>query len=226
MTKVLDNGYVTLKDIWGSDERIIEAARMSSGKGFLGWGTLEKPGDEKLLKYLWKNKHTSPFEQCGLTVEVQAPIMVFREWHRHRTQSYNEMSGRYTQIPDIHYLPEPSRVKAQSKANKQGTGNQELPPEIVAEFLSRVKAEQEQIYATYQWALDHGIAKEISRINTPISRYSRMVASANLLNWLKFLTLRMPEAAQYEIRQYANEVAKIIEEKFPRTWELFINKEV
>lgn len=223
--QVLDNGYVELRDVWGSDQRIVEAARMSTNKGFLGWGTPEKPGDEKLLKFLWKNKHTSPFEQCGLTFEVQAPIMIFREWHRHRTQSYNEMSGRYTQIPNVHYLPEPSRVRAQSKTNKQGTDEQTLPPEIVAEFLRRTKEDQERIYANYEWALEQGIAKEIARINTPISRYSRMVASANLLNWLKFLKLRMPENAQWEIRQFANEVARVVAEKFPRTWELFIDKE-
>src|SRR5688572_12551657 len=123
--QVLDNGYAELRDVWGSDERIIEAARMSSGKGFIGWGTPEKPGDEKLLRYLWENQHTSPFEQAGFSVEVQAPIMVFREWHRHRTQSYNEMSGRYTQMPDVHYIPDPSRVKAQSKTNKQGTSTEE-----------------------------------------------------------------------------------------------------
>ncbi len=221
MSKVLDNGYVVLKTSWGSDETIVESARMSSGKGFLGWGTPEKPGDEKLLKFLWDNKHTSPFEQGGLTFEVQAPIMVFREWHRHRTQSYNEMSGRYTQMPDVHYLPEPSRVKGQSKTNKQGTSTQELSPEIVAEFLRRIKAEQEMIYSTYQWAIDNNISREVARINTPISRYSRMVASANLLNWLKFLKLRLPEAAQWEIRQFADAVGAAVAEKFPRTWELF-----
>ena len=221
MSEVLDHGYVTLKDVWGSDERIIEGARMSSGKGFLGWGTPEKPGDEKLLRYLWENKHTSPFEQAGFSIEVQAPIMVFREWHRHRTQSYNEMSARYIQMPNLHYLPDAACVKAQSKKNKQGTGEQELSPEIVAEFLKRTKEEQELIYTNYQWAIDNGIAREIARIDTPVSRYSRMVASANLLNWLKFLKLRLPEAAQWEIRQYANAVAQIVADKFPRTWELF-----
>lgn len=219
---VLDNGYVIVKDVWGSDERIIEAARMSSGKGFLGWGTPEKPGDEKLLKYLWTNKHTTPFEQAGLSFEVQAPIMVFREWHRHRTQSYNEMSARYTQMPNVHYLPQPDRVKAQSKTNKQATGDQELPPEIVEEFLRRIKAEQETIYQNYQWAIDNGIAREIARINTPVSRYSRMVASANLLNWLKFLKLRMAPDAQWEIRQYTDVIGQVVASRFPKTWELFI----
>jgi thymidylate synthase (FAD) len=194
---------------------------MSTGKGFQGWGTPEKPGDEKLLAFLWNYKHTSPFEQAGFSIEVQAPLMVFREWHRHRTQSYNEFSGRYAKMPDVHYVPDASRVKAQSKKNKQGTGEETLPPEVVAEFLERISREQKMIYETYEWALSKGIAKEVARINTPISRYSKMVASANLRNWLAFLSLRLPENAQWEIRQYANIVAKIVSEKFPRTWELF-----
>lgn len=219
--KVLDHGYVKLVDVWGSDERIVEGARMSSGKGFQGWGTPEKPGDEKLLRYLWEHKHTSPFEQAGFSIEVQAPIMVFREWHRHRTQSYNEMSARYVQMPNLHYIPDSSRVKAQSKTNKQATGPEELSPEITQEFLRRIKEEQDIIYANYQWAIDNGIAREIARLNTPVSRYSRMVASANLLNWLKFLGLRLPANAQWEIRQYAEAVEKIVSERFPRTWGLF-----
>jgi thymidylate synthase (FAD) len=98
--ELLDHGYVELIESWGSDERIIEAARMSTGKGFTGWGTPEKPGDEKLLRFLWKNQHATPFEMAGMTIEVKAPIFVFREWHRHRTQSYNEMSARYVPLPD------------------------------------------------------------------------------------------------------------------------------
>ena len=95
MTAVLDHGYVRLVETWGSDERIVEAARMSTGGGFRGW-----PQDEKLLRYLWDHKHASPFEMAGFVVEVKAPLFVFREWHRHRTQSYNELSGRYVAMPD------------------------------------------------------------------------------------------------------------------------------
>lgn len=224
--KILDNGYVEVRDVWGSDERIVEAARMSSGKGFLGWGTAEKPGDEKLLGYLWRNRHTSPFEQCGFSIEVQAPIMVFREWHRHRTQSFNEFSARYAQMPNLHYIPDNERVRAQSKSNKQGTADTQLPLEIVSEFLTRIEKEQQVIYDNYQWALDNGIAREIARINTPISRYSRMVASANLLNWLRFIGLRLEENAQWEIRQYANAISSIIGNHFPRTLELFREKKL
>src|SRR5690606_17419484 len=110
--KVLDHGYVRLVEAWGSDERIIEAARMSTGKGFLGWGPKEdgKPGDEKLLRYLWEHKHATPFEMAGLIVEVQAPIFVLREWHRHRTQSFNELSARYVPMPDLDYMPTVERV--------------------------------------------------------------------------------------------------------------------
>jgi thymidylate synthase (FAD) len=107
---ILDNGYISLIETWGSDERIIEAARTSTDKGFLGWGTKEAPGDEKLLAYLSENRHDTPFEFGGLVIEVQAPIFVFREWHRHRTQSFNEMSARYVQMPNLHYLPSTQRI--------------------------------------------------------------------------------------------------------------------
>ena len=110
---VLDDriGYVEFIESWGSDERVIESARMSTGNGFKGWGTEDNPGDEKLLRYLWEHKHLTPFEMCGMTLEVQAPIIVFREWHRHRTQSYNEMSGRYTELPNLYYIPSEARLR-------------------------------------------------------------------------------------------------------------------
>src|SRR3970040_1122777 len=117
--KVLDYGYVDLIEHWGSDERIIESPRMSTGKGCQGGDK-----DEKLLRYLYEHKHTTPFEMAGMTIEVQAPIFVFREWHRHRTQSYNEMSARYAPLPELDYLPLPEHiheraVSAASTKNKQ-----------------------------------------------------------------------------------------------------------
>ena len=160
--QVLDHGYCALVESWGSDERIVEAARMSTGKGFQGWGTVEKPGDEKLLKYLWENKHGTPFEMAGMTVEIQAPIVVFRECYR-------------------------------------------------ASLL--VSAAHDHA-ALDRWNVVH------------VGRYSRMRASANLRNWLAFLTLRSDHvlsgrAAQWEIRQFANAVGDLIAETFPRTWALF-----
>jgi thymidylate synthase (FAD) len=243
MTKhvVLDHGYVELIDEWGSDEGIIEAARMSTGKGFLGWGPKHRDGcvqntdgtcscgqhtagDEKLLRFLYENKHSTPFEMAGLTLEIQAPIFVFREWHRHRTQSYSEMSARYTPLPDVNYVPTVGRLMINSKVNKQaGTikGAEELTEINAKNFqygLLTIYTEAEKLY---QEALRCGVPKELARVHLPVGRYSRMRASANLRNWLAFLTLRMAPGAQWEIRQYANVVGTLIEEAFPRTWQLF-----
>lgn len=262
--QVLDHGYVNLVGHWGSDEQIIEAARMSTAKGFLGWGPVLKcrtcgepfaenigpcdkpspgkeyvdtgrgnhifedvPGDEKLLKFLWNNKHATPFEMAGFTIEVQAPIFVFREWHRHRTQSYNEMSARYVPLPDVNYVPTVERLMVNSKTNKQagtvsGAGELDiLKAQLFQDELREIYAKQEGIYQRY---LKHGVPKELARIHLPVGRYSRMRASANLRNWLAFLTLRMAENAQWEIRQYANAVGVIVQDFFPRTWQLFAEK--
>lgn len=222
--ELLDHGYIQLVESWGSDERIIEAARMSTGKGFLGWGSEEKPGDEKLLRYLWTNKHHTPFEMGGVTVEVQAPIMVFREWHRHRTQSYNEMSARYIPLPDVNYLPSIERLMVNSKTNKQAgvvQGAEELTEDTAERFRERLRHIYIQQEELYQDALKHGVPKELARVHLPVGRYSRMRSSANLRNWLGFLALRMPENAQWEIRQYAHALGCFIGTLFPRTWELF-----
>lgn len=229
---VLDHGYVMLIETWGSDERIVEAARMSTGKGFLGWGTAEKPGDEKLLKYLSDNRHDTPFEMAGMIVEVQAPIMVFREWHRHRTQSFNEMSARYAPMPDLNFVPTTERCMVVNGTNKQANGvagAAELTHESVLEWLSSLDDVYAQAERVYQDGLCRGIPKELARLPVPVGRYSRMRASANLRNWLGFLTLRsdvVPSGkfAQWEIRQYANVVADLIREAFPRTYDLFVSR--
>lgn len=246
---VLDHGYVKLLGSMGSDEEIIESARMSSGKGFLGWGpshdvncqtrmslkvgnSLELPcncapkaGDEKLLSYLWSHRHTTPFEQCSMRIEVQAPLFVFREWHRHRTQSYNEFSARYAQMPDLHYAPALSRVKLTATANKQAQGVAPLASDDrLLRWLDNLATLQRLVYEHYQDGLEAGIPKEVARMLTPVNRYSKMVASANLLNWLRFLGLRCAPDAQYEIREYANAVGTLIGTLFPRTYALFLEK--
>ena len=262
MTVILHQGYVTLIESWGSDQSIVEAARMSTNKGFSGWGgdvcpvceqaerlsTIDKlfktyedsqialktcvckgsgktSGDEKLLAFLWNNKHATPFEMGGMVIEVKAPIMVFREWHRHRTQSYNEMSARYVPLPDENYVPSIERVMTGANTattNKQAQGNGELLDEHTAALwldeLSNLYCHAQQVYET---GIKIGVPKELARLSVPVARYSRMRASANLRNWLGFLTLRMNTAAQWEIRQYANAVGDLIADKFPRTWELF-----
>jgi|SRR6185503_11557810 len=226
--KVLDHGYVKLIETWGSDERIIEAARMSTNKGFLGWGTEEKPGDEKLLKYLYEHKHHTPFEMAGMIIEVQAPIFVFREWHRHRTQSYNELSARYTPLPDLNYIPDIDRIMINAGTSSKQAGTikdaEVLTKENARAFQKDITRIYMELQTSYNMALGFGIPKELARIILPVGRYSRMRASANLRNWLAFLTLRMDKNAQWEIRQYANVVGELIKQNFYKTWELFNNK--
>jgi thymidylate synthase (FAD) len=165
------------------------------------------PGDEKLLRFLWEHKHATPFEMAGLVIEVQAPIFVFREWHRHRTQSYNELSARYTALPDLFYIPSHERLKAakQSASNKQGSadGFSDEDAEKIAACLTTC---YQNARYNYETLLQVGVAREIARLVIPVAQYSRMRASANLRNWLAFLTLRMAPNAQWEIRQYANAV--------------------
>lgn len=238
MINLLDHGYLEIVESWGSDERIIEAARMSTNKGFLGWGPRHseedhtngctarctKHGDEKLLRYLYEHKHSTPFEMAGLVIEVQAPIFLFREWHRHRTQSYNELSARYTPLPDLNYVPTVERILLNSKTNKQAgliAGAEEMTVEKAMVYQNNLINMYMQQEDFYQLALKSGVPKELARIHLPVGRYSRMRASANLRNWLAFLTLRMDSAAQWEIQQYAYAVAAFVKDKFPRTWELF-----
>ena len=216
---VLDHGYVKLITAYGGDESIIEAARMSTGKGFLGW---EK--DAGLLKFLYKHKHMTPFEMCGMIIEVKAPIFVFREWHRHRTQSYNEMSARYIPLPHENYMPTVARIIAGSlkTANKQAAGSKEISDADATAFREALNDAYDVAEVVYQTVLLRGVPKELARSILPVGRYSAMRASANLRNWLAFLSLRMDLSAQWEIRQYANAVGELIAKQFPRTWELFI----
>lgn len=223
--KLLDHGYLKVLEFWGSDEFIIETARVSTNKGFLGWGTPEEPKDEKLLRYLYEHKHSTPFEFAGLTIEVQAPIMVFREWHRHRTQAYSEMSARYTPLPDFNYVPTPERCLVVNMKNKQAgkvAGADELTHESVLEWLEELTATYEHCERTYQSGLKRGIPKEISRLPVPVGRYTRMRATANLRNWLAFATLRSALNAQEEIRVYSDVLVNEIAESFPRTAALFL----
>lgn len=220
-----DRATIQVIEFWGSDERIVEAARMSVDKGFLGWGDEENPGDEKLLKFLYSERHDSPFEMGGAVVEVQAPIMVFREWHRHRTQSYNEMSGRYTALPDFCYVPSIERMMVNANdSNRQANRIVGAPPltiehaKIWQERLHDVHAHAQRVY---QMGLDFGVPKELARLPVTVSRYSRMRASACLRNWLLFITLRSAPNAQWEIRQFSNKLVELLALRFPRTLEFF-----
>jgi thymidylate synthase (FAD) len=238
--RVLDHGYVEFVEAWGhgsamlainegdgwdNEVGIIEAARQSTQGSFRGWKE-----DEKLLATLFNHQsnQSTPFEAAGMTIEVQAPIMVFREWQRHRTQSYNEASARYKALPDFYYWPEAistfERAKeAQNTTNKQAGGEATVlnAPEVVS-WLKQVSEFYQFAESLYQYGLKIGIPKELARITMPVGHYSRMRATANLRNWLAFLTLRLDEKAQWEIRQFAEAVAQIVQHHFPHTWKLFV----
>lgn len=263
--ELLDHGYASLVETWGSDERVIEAARMSTGKGFNGWGPkcsncgdsfdinapgrdcpkpsgvkpyvdcgrgghkFDAPGDEKLLRFLWTNKHHTPFEMAGATFEVQAPIFVFREWHRHRVPfGYNEASARYSPLPDLAYLPDAEdvvkRSKAASEKNRQA-GLVEDADVLTLDAAQHLLAEEADLLVMvedlYQRKLKAGFTKELARTHLTVSRYSKMRATANLRGWLAFLALRNAPNAQQEIRVYAQAVQAMLAERFPRTLALF-----
>lgn len=216
---VLDHGYVRLVDSMGSDLSIARAARVSYDAA---WRAGEdQGGDTKLIDYLWRNHHTTPFEAVTFTFEIYAPIFVLRQWHRHRTWSYNELSARYRQLPEVFYVPKPEHVGVQSTDNKQGrhAGG------ALAERHEQVVALKEACAAafrTYNALLAAGWPRELARSVLPISTYSHMFATVDLLNLLKFLTLRCDSHAQYEIRVYADAMRELVRTIVPiaiQAWE-------
>lgn len=190
-------------------------------------GTRVIKGDQRLLAYLFNGnpQHATPFEFSGMVIEVRAPIFVFREWHRHRVFSFNEMSARYAPLPDFNYVPTVERcLLNQWTKNKQAgkvVGSEVLDERTALEFRHQLIEQYKQAEALYQTALLGGVPKELARCCLPVGRYSQMRASANLRNWLGFITLRADPAAQWEIQQYAHAVGTILAVQFPRTWALF-----
>jgi thymidylate synthase (FAD) len=183
----------------GSDLSVVRAARVSYDAA---WRAGEDQGkDEQLINYLWKNRHTSPFEAVTFTFEIRAPIFVLRQWHRHRTWSFNELSARYRPLPEEFYLPAPEIVGQQAAKNKQG---REDSGEDRTEGLIRVEDHCKRAFAEYRLLLDAGWPRELARMVLPLNTYSHMFGTVNLLNLMKFLTLRSDAHAQYEIRVYAD----------------------
>lgn len=214
---VLDHGNVKLIGWLGSDEAIIESARMSTDGAFKGWDK-----DLKLLTFLYKNKHMTPFEMCEVVFEIKLPIFVVREWHRHRTQSYNEMSGRYIPIPDKHYIPTVERIMMNGGMNKQAVGiGDPITKEMAQKFRNALSLGYNFAQTDYENALNAGVPKELARLIMPVGRYTKMRAKANLRNWLQFLTLRDAPNAQWEIQQYAKVIEIMLNTLFPRTMTLY-----
>jgi thymidylate synthase (FAD) len=213
---VLDHGFVRLVDHMGSDLSVVRAARVSYDAA---WRAGEDSGsDRRLLKYLWRNKHTSPFEVVTFTFEVAAPIFVFRQWHRHRTWSFNELSARYRELAETYYVPETGNVGVQSKDNKQCrviSGENALAAHLMQNVCAGA-------FYTYRELLAQGVPRELARSVLPLATYSHMFATVDLLNLLKFLTLRADGHAQWEIRQYANAMLELIRPIVPvciEAWE-------
>lgn len=213
---VLDHGFVRLVDHMGSDLSVVRAARVSHDAA---WRVGAEKDDERLINYLWKNKHTSPFEHVTFTFEVKAPIFVFRQWHRHRTWSFNEVSARYTELPNEYYIPAMDQMLGQSTSNKQGRAE---PIKRVEEAIDVIKLSCERSYEAYKALLADGLTRELARSVLPVATYSHMFATVNLLNLFRFLALRWDDHSQYEIRVYAEAMYKLVEPIVPVAAQAFL----
>ncbi len=215
---VLDKGFVRLVDYNGSDERIVQAARVS----YAG-GTKTYRKDKGLINYLMRNGHTSPFEMVNLTFHVKMPIFVARQWIRHRTAKLNEISGRYSVMSDECYIPAGEKISFQSEDNKQGRKDEPVPAELQQKVMKLLQADQERAYGTYEQLLDLDIARELARINLPLSLYTQWYWQMDLHNLFHFLKLRMDSHAQYEIRAYADQIFEITSKVCPIASDAFMN---
>jgi thymidylate synthase (FAD) len=214
---VLDHGFVRLVDYMGSDLSIVRNARISYDAA---WRAGEDEGsDAKLIRYLMKNGHNTPFEAPAITFEVKAPIFVIRQWHRHRTQSYNEISARYKQLPQEYYVPELVNITTQSTDNKQTRTTQQHPDAFHIRQL--IEQENRASFKRYCELLKLGTPRELARTVLPTGTYTHMFASANLWNWMRFLKERLHPHAQYEIQVYAKAIAKELAALYPVSMEAF-----
>lgn len=195
---VLDKGFVRLVDYMGGDQRIVQAARVSYGEG-----TKTVRQDTGLIDYLLRNEHTSPFEQVIFTFHAKMPIFVARQWVRHRTARMNEISGRYSVMPDEFYVPALEDVAEQSTDNKQGRMLDPMAPDRAEEVRSTIGAVHAQAYAGYKKLLEDGTARELARVVLPLSLYTEWYWQIDLHNLFRFLKLRLDPHAQKEIRAYA-----------------------
>jgi thymidylate synthase (FAD) len=201
---VLDKGFVRLVDYLGSDARIVQAARVSYGEG-----TKTFREDKGLIDYLLRNRHTSPFEQVSLTFHCKMPIFVARQWIRHRTAKLNEISGRYSVMKDEFYLPGDEAIAYQSTDNKQGRSEEEVPAEVKAKVRELLEKGQHRAFLEYEALLEEGVARELARINLPLSLYTEWYWTMDLHNLFHFLALRLDAHAQLEIRKYAEVILEI-----------------
>lgn len=234
MINVLDHGFVRLvsytqpvtrsgdgtdinSDGWTGDLEVVRNARVSYDAD---WRSGDDAGkDEKLINYLYTNHHTSPFEAMVFTFEVKAPIFVVRQWHRHRTWSYNEVSARYTELPEEFYVPDVLLT--------QGTGNKQMSGEELVDnhafLLDTMRATNASAFSLYHHLLSKGVSRELARTVLPLATYTRMFATVDLHNLLHFIKLRLHPHSQREIRVYAEALLGLITPIVPHTVEAFKN---
>ena len=218
--KVLDHGFVRLVDHMGDDLSISRAARVSYDAA---WRAGEDHGsDARLIRYLWAHAHTTPFEAVEFQFEVKAPIFVFRQWHRHRTWSFNELSARYRELPEEFYVPDPAVLGSQSVNTKQAREIHGEVTDVQKHLAAEIRRAAVAAFETYRYLLNQGAPRELARSVLPVSTYSHMFAKVDLHNLLRFLTLRCDAHAQYEIRVYAEAMRELIRPIVPialQAWE-------
>lgn len=209
--KLLDHGFVRLVEHMGSDLSIVRNARVSYDAE---WRAGEDEGsDARLINYLYRNRHNTPFESVVFTFDVKAPIFVFRQWHRHRTQSYNELSARYRQLPNEMYVPALDQITQQSTDNKQMRTTEQHP--LAENIQMRIRENNEETYGVYDSLIKDGCPRELARGALTFNTYSHMFTTVNLHNLFHFLSLRDHEHAQHEIRVYAQAMLELIEPIVP-----------
>lgn len=224
---VLDQGFVRVVDYMGDDAAVVQAARVSYGRG-----TKKTSEDRGLIRYLMRHWHTTPFEMPSIKLHVKLPIFVARQWIRHRTASVNEYSARYSVLDREFYVPDAAHLAVQSTANRQGRGDV-LSADHAEQVLRILREDARQTYDHYLWMLNEdeagatvddtrpALARELARINLPLSAYTQWYWKTDLHNLMNFLRLRADPHAQWEIRAYAEEICGIVKRWAPVSFEAF-----
>ncbi len=213
--RVLDHGYIYLVDYMGNDEAIVQAARVSYGRG-----TKTVSSDRGLIRTLRREMHTSPFEMAELKFHMKLPIFVARQVVRHRTASLNEYSGRYSILEDEFFVPDETKISGPDPLNRQGR-NTPLPPGAQVRAAEIFATTSRGCYAAYEELLQLGVARELARIILPLNIYTQWYWKIDLHNLFHFLRLRLDPAAQPEVIAYAQAMTQIVESAFPLAWEAF-----
>jgi len=218
---VLDHGFVALVDYMGTDACIERAARVS-----YGYGTRSTNQTRGLIRYLRRHLHTTPTEMVELKFHCCMPIFVARQWIRHRTANVNEYSGRYSLIPMLFYTPEQEQLQKQSQSNNQGRSGQLVDESVYPSATDRWSKGRQEARGNYEWLTQQDIARELARIDLPLSTYTQWYWKIDLHNLLHFLKLRVDSHAQREIRKYGEVMAGIVRAVAPLSYEAWIDYEV